>query len=144
MTKYFRGTLKPDATIKVVYRVNGYMGTIIFHTSIITILLVVMHSSKNKMQKFDGFAVILMEFSSARWHTISNLITLCMVEVWYVVTSHVWACKVLLSLLLWVTGRKKWKYFHNFVLIMGSLESNIAVVLYHKWLKPIKTYRLML
>ena len=40
------------------------------HTPIKTILLVIIHSSKNKTEKVDGFAVILMEFSSARWQTI--------------------------------------------------------------------------
>ena len=34
------------------------MGTAMFHTSIKTILLVIIHSSKNKMEKVDGFAVI--------------------------------------------------------------------------------------
>ena len=29
-----------------------------FHTPIKTILLVIIHSSKNKMEKVDGFAVI--------------------------------------------------------------------------------------
>ena len=34
------------------------MGTVMFYSSIYTILLVVIHSSKNKMEKVDGFAVI--------------------------------------------------------------------------------------
>ena len=34
------------------------MGTAMFHTPIKTILLVVIHSSKNKTEKVDGFAVI--------------------------------------------------------------------------------------
>ena len=48
------------------------MGRITFHTPIETILLVVIHSSKNKTEKVDSFAVInfLMEFSLARWQTI--------------------------------------------------------------------------
>ena len=48
------------------------MGTEMFHTPIKTILLVIIHSSKNKTEKVDGFAVIVMEFSSARWQTIFN------------------------------------------------------------------------
>ena len=34
------------------------MGTAVFHSSIYTILLVVIHSSMNKTEKVDGFAVI--------------------------------------------------------------------------------------
>ena len=34
------------------------MGTTMFHTPIKTILLVIIHSSKNKTAKVDGFAVI--------------------------------------------------------------------------------------
>ena len=34
------------------------MGTAMFHTPIKTILLVIIHSSKNKTEKVDGFAVI--------------------------------------------------------------------------------------
>ena len=34
------------------------MGTTMFHTPIKTILLVIVHSSKNKMDRVDGFAVI--------------------------------------------------------------------------------------
>ena len=34
------------------------MGTAMFHTPIRTILLVIIHSSKNKMEKVVGFAVI--------------------------------------------------------------------------------------
>ena len=34
------------------------MGTAMFYGPIYTILLVVIHSSKNKTQKFDGFALI--------------------------------------------------------------------------------------
>ena len=34
------------------------MGTAMFHTPIKTILLTVIHSSKNKMVKVDSFAVI--------------------------------------------------------------------------------------
>ena len=34
------------------------MGTAMFHTPIKTILLVVIHSSKNKTEKVDGFVVI--------------------------------------------------------------------------------------
>ena len=33
------------------------MGTEMFHTPIKTILLVIIHSSKNKTEKVDGFAV---------------------------------------------------------------------------------------
>ena len=34
------------------------MGTAMFHTPIKTILLVIIHSRKNKIEKVDGFAVI--------------------------------------------------------------------------------------
>ena len=34
------------------------MGTSMFHAPIKTIVLVVIHSSKNKTEKVDGFAVI--------------------------------------------------------------------------------------
>ena len=34
------------------------MGTAMFHTPIKTILLVVIYSSKNKMKKVDGFAIL--------------------------------------------------------------------------------------
>ena len=34
------------------------MGIAMFHTPIKTILLVIIHSSKNKTEKVDGFAVI--------------------------------------------------------------------------------------
>ena len=34
------------------------MGTAMFHTTITTILLVIIHSSKNKTEKVDGFDVI--------------------------------------------------------------------------------------
>ena len=35
-----------------------YMGAAIFHATIWTILLVIIHCSKNKVVKVDGFAVI--------------------------------------------------------------------------------------
>ena len=34
------------------------MGTAMFHTPIKTILLVIIHSSKNKTERLDGFSVI--------------------------------------------------------------------------------------
>ena len=34
------------------------MGTAMFYSPIYTVLLVVIHSSKNKMEKVDGFALI--------------------------------------------------------------------------------------
>ena len=37
------------------------MGTAMFFSPIYTILLVVIHSSKNKTEKVDGFAVIFEE-----------------------------------------------------------------------------------
>ena len=46
------------------------MGTAMFYSPIYTILLVVIHSSKNKTEKVDGFAVIFDGFTSARWQTI--------------------------------------------------------------------------
>ena len=46
------------------------MGIAMFQSPIKTILLVIIHSSKDKTEKVDGFAVILIEFSSARWQTI--------------------------------------------------------------------------
>ena len=52
----------PDAMIKVEYGVDGckvqIMGTAMFHTPIKTILFVIIHGSKNKTEKIDGFAVI--------------------------------------------------------------------------------------
>ena len=46
----------------MVYRVDGckvkIMGTAMFYSPIYTILLVVIHSSKNKTEKVDDFAVI--------------------------------------------------------------------------------------
>ena len=51
-----------DAMIKVEYGVDGctvkIVGTAMFYSPIYTILLVVIHSSKNKTEKVDGFAVI--------------------------------------------------------------------------------------
>ena len=41
-----------------------------FYTPIKTILVIIIHSSKNKMEEVDDFAVILIEFSSARWQAI--------------------------------------------------------------------------
>ena len=44
------------------HRVDGWavkiMGTAMFYSPIYTILLVVIHNSKNKTKKVDGFAVI--------------------------------------------------------------------------------------
>ena len=37
------------------------MGTAMFYSPIYTILLVVIHSSKNKTEKVDGFAVIFFD-----------------------------------------------------------------------------------
>ena len=55
-----------------------------FYSPIHTILLVVIHSSKNKTEKVDG----LMEFSSARWQTIFKFNnTVCGRSL--IVTSHV-------------------------------------------------------
>ena len=52
----------PDATIKVECGVNSceveIMDTAMFHTPIKTILLIVIHSSKNKVERVDGFALI--------------------------------------------------------------------------------------
>ena len=61
LTKYFRGAIIPDATVKVECGMNGceveIMDTVMFHTPIKTILLLVIHSSKNKMEEIDGFAL---------------------------------------------------------------------------------------
>ena len=55
----------PDATIKVECRVNSceveIMNTAMFHTPIKTILLIVIHSSKNKVERVDGFVLIFDE-----------------------------------------------------------------------------------
>ena len=60
LIKYFRGAIIPDATIKVECGVNScevnsceveIMDTAMFHTLIKTILLVVIHSSKNKVKE---------------------------------------------------------------------------------------------
>ena len=64
------------------------MGTVMFHTPIKTILLVIIHSSKNKTERVDGFAVIFDGFSSARWQTIFKFNnTVCGRSL--IVTSHV-------------------------------------------------------
>ena len=56
------------------------MGTTMFHTPIKTILLVIIHSSKNKTEKVDGFAVIFDGVSAQPdGKQFSNLIILCMV-----------------------------------------------------------------
>ena len=54
-----------------------------FYSPIYTILLVVIHSSKNKTEKVDGFAVIFdeIQLSSPDGKQFLNLIILCMVEV---------------------------------------------------------------
>ena len=58
------------------------MGTAMFHTPIKTILLVIIHSSKNKTEKVDGFAVIFDGIQlRPDGKQFSNLIILCMVEV---------------------------------------------------------------
>ena len=54
------------------------MGTAMFYSPIYTILSVVIHSSKNKAEKVDGFGVI---FDGIQLKQFSNLIILCMVEV---------------------------------------------------------------
>ena len=45
------------------------MGIAMFHTPIKTILLVIIHSSKNKTEKIDGFAVI---FSGIQLSQMAN------------------------------------------------------------------------
>ena len=58
------------------------MSTAMFHTPIKTILLVVIHSSKDKTEKVDGFAVIFDGIQLSQMaNNFSNLIILCMVEV---------------------------------------------------------------
>ena len=58
------------------------MGTAMFHTPIKTILLVIIHSSKNKAEKVDGFAVIFDGIQLSQMANNFNLIILCMIEVW--------------------------------------------------------------
>ena len=57
-----------------------------------------------------------------------------------IVTSHAWACKVLLPLLLWAPGMKRLIYFQNFVQIVWLLESNNCNATTND-LKPKKTYQ---
>ena len=59
------------------------MGTAMFYSPIYTILLVVIHSSKNNTEKVDGFVVIFDAIQLSQMaKQFSNLIILCMVEVW--------------------------------------------------------------
>ena len=59
------------------------MGTAMFYSPIYTILLVVIHSSKTKTEKVDGFAVVFdgVQLSQPDGKQFSNLIILCVVEV---------------------------------------------------------------
>ena len=58
------------------------MGAVMFYSPIHTILLVVIHSSKDKTEKVDGFAVIFcLNLAQPDGKQFSNLIILCMVEV---------------------------------------------------------------
>ena len=59
-----------DATIKLEYEwmvVKCKLWAQQCSIYLLNLLLVVIHSRKNKMEKVDGFAVILIELSSARW-----------------------------------------------------------------------------
>ena len=72
-----------------------------------------------------------MEFSSARWQTIFKFNN-TMYGRSLIVTSHVWTCKVLLSLLLWAPGTKTQKVFLKFRpdrAIAGIQQLQC----YHKW-----------
>ena len=104
------------------------MGTAMFHMPIWTILLVVIHSSKNKVEKVDDFGVILMEFSSPTWQKIFKFNNTVYGKS-LLITSYAWACKVLLSSLLHASGTKKKNIsnisselcnFWNLVIIMLS------------------------
>ena len=64
------------------------MGTAMLNISIKTILLAVIHSSKNKTENVHGFTVILIEFRSARWQTIFKFINTVYGRS-LIVTSHV-------------------------------------------------------
>ena len=59
--------------------------SVVFYTNCNTywIILVIIHSSKNKTEKVDGFAVIFdgIQLSQPDGKQFSNLIILCMVEV---------------------------------------------------------------
>ena len=70
-----------------------------FYSPIYTILLVDIHSSKNKMKKVDGFAVI---FDGIQLSQMANNFKYnnTVYGRSLIVTSHVCTCKVLLSLLL--------------------------------------------
>ena len=74
-----------------------------------------------------------MEFSSFRWQTILKFNNTVYGRS-LIVTSHVWACKVLLCLLLWVPGTKTSKIFPKF-----GPDHAIAGIqqlqCYHKWLE---------
>ena len=64
------------------------MGTAMFYSPIYTILLVVIHSSKNKMEKVDGFAVSFDGIQLSQMATIFKYNnTVCGRSL--IVTSHV-------------------------------------------------------
>ena len=74
-----------------------------------------------------------MEFSSARWQAICNWNNTMYGRILMAI-SHVWACKVLLSVLLELHGRNSEKYFQNFCpdcAIAGIQQLQC----YHKWLE---------
>ena len=103
------------------------MDTVIFYSSIYTILLVVIHISKNKTEKADGFAVT---FDGNSWNIARpdgkqfwNLIILCMVEVWLLPVMFEPVCFCCFCYFK-LQGWKSKKYFQIFVQIMWSLESN--------------------
>ena len=60
-----------------------------------------------------------------------------------IITSHVWTCKVLLSLSFWATGTKSKNYFQNFVHFVQLLESNNCNATTNDF-KPKKIYWWML
>ena len=74
-----------------------------------------------------------MEFSSARWQAICNWNN-TMYGRSLMAVSHVWACKVLLSVLLELQGWNSEKYFQNFC--PGCAVAGIQQLQwYHKWLE---------
>ena len=74
-----------------------------------------------------------MEISSARWQTIF-IFNNTVYGRSLIVTSHVWACRIVLSLLLWAPGTEKYKIFRKFCpnrVIAGIQQFQC----YYKWLE---------
>ena len=74
-----------------------------------------------------------MEHSLARWQTIFKFNNTVYGRS-LIVTNHVWACKVLLSFLLWAPGMKSKKIFPKFC-PDHAIARIQQLQCYHKWLE---------